>query len=288
MLSRADNIPVAERLRYYERCAGGHMVIQEPEQVTPDDQPLEDRVEGNRRFIRLGRFRGSSRLAIDSDANTARLFVRGPIDEYWGFDSERAVDMVEQINPGSLTIDMATPGGFVEEASTFWAGMRRLAEGGMPINAVASGLVASAGIPMFSVGEERSAAASATFMAHAPYIFAFALLNRARAQQLALDVAARLGREEERINLMLTERGISDETARLWMNGSDHWLTPGEARASGLLTVDPPKAPANDNEGDGGEPANDNDPQNNTAEGPESGQVQQRQYYGPFHWTNEE
>ena len=286
MLFRADNIPVEERARLYALWSNGMWAVDEPEAVTEEGAPLEDRVEGNRRFIRLSRYRNGPRLAYDGDANTARLFVRGPIDSYWGFDAERAVDILEGVNPASVVVDLATPGGLVEEASTFWAGMRRLAEDGMGVDSVASGLVASAGMPMMTVGEKRSAVASANFMAHAPYVFSLAVLNRAKAASLAQDVGIRLAREEDRLILMMTERGVGQASARRWMDGRDHWLSPSEAYEAGVLTVEPAEAPAEGGD-DGGEPAGDDPPQN-TAEGPDSGQVYQLTYYGPFFWSDKE
>ena len=111
-------------------------------------------------------------------------------------------------------------------------------------------------------------------MAHAPYVFMFALLNRARAATLAAQVTARMEREEERLVVMMTERGIPVDTARLWMNGDDHWLTPTEAFGTGILTVEPPKAP----QASGEEPDETNDvgtgnSADTTADEPNTGQA---------------
>ena len=237
---------VEQRARIYSDWLGQDVAMPVPFPTDGSDGVPEARLpggeaQGQRRVIPLSRYLYGPRVTVDAE-NRATVYVRGPLDRFWGFDPQKMGEVLDRIAPVSITLDIATPGGLVEQALQTFADFQARQAAGVPVTARASGTVASAGVAMFSVASERTAATGAAFMAHAPYVALYAAVNRARLDGLRTEIHRALEVSESRMAATYRAAGINDDTIEAWHDGSDHWLTPDEAHASGLLTAAPDAA----------------------------------------------
>ena len=164
-----DDVPPGTRRLQYERQTQGRMLVPNPE--TGAEAP-----EANDRVIPLSRYRYGPRIVMSGD--TATVHVTGPLDSYWGFEAARMSETLDALEFQRVVLQVATPGGYVEEAARVYADLTARKDAGIRVDSVAAGFVASAGIPLFAVGQTRTALPGAGFMAHAPYVLAFAAMGR--------------------------------------------------------------------------------------------------------------
>ena len=223
-----DDVPPGTRRLQYERQTQGRMLV-------PNPETTQEAAEANDRVIPLSRYRYGPRIVMAGD--TATVHVTGPLDSYWGLEAARLGEVLDTLDFQRIVLQVATPGGYVEEAARIYADMTARKDKGIRVDSVAAGFVASAGIPLFAVGETRTALPGAGFMAHAPYVLAFAAMGRRSVAKFARQIETMLAAEEDRIEGMLVLGGISQRQAQEWHDGDDHWMTATEAHEAGLLTV---------------------------------------------------
>ena len=266
----ARGVTPEQRAEAYVRQSNGHW---QPEagqraesELLPADAP-DAETRGETRIIPLSRFRFGPRLVQDTSDGSTTVFVRGPLDGFWGFDANRMAERLDEVEPTSILLDVATPGGYTEQAALVYGDMVRRRDAGVPINARASGIVASAGTTLFAVGAERSALPSANFMVHAPYFLAFHFVSRQGVKRFSAYVERLLGTEEARMEAMFRASGIAREQIRAWLDDDeDHWMTPREAFDAGLVTEEPP-ADSEEPPADSEEPEDNGEGEHPTAPG---------------------
>ena len=239
---------VEQRARIYSEWIGEDVPL--PVRIDAEDAPrlaaehpepgdgVAARLEGRQQVISLSRVLYGPRITVDTE-NNATVYVRGPLDRFWGFNPQKMGEVLDRIEPRSITLDIATPGGLIEQALQTFADFRHRAAAGVPVSARASGTVASAGVAMFAAADTRSASVGSAFMAHAPYVALYAAINRARLPGLQSELHRALEVSEGRMAATYKAAGISDETIAAWHDGSDHWFSPEEAHTAGLLTSAP-------------------------------------------------
>lgn len=196
---------------------------------------------GETRMIPLSNWRYGPRIVMRD--SVATVHIVGPMDGFFGFNADRMTEILDWLDPSEIMLDIATPGGYTEQAFRTVLDMERRKADGVPVNTRAGGLVASAGTIVFAVGTERTAPAGASFMAHAPMILALSILNRRNLEPTRARHDAYLQNVEAAMAAIWYGADVSVGHVEQWLDGEDHWMTPGEALEAGLATDAPGSEP---------------------------------------------
>ena len=169
---------------------------------------------------------------VSHDAVKRTITLRGAIGDEISYETvTTALNGIE--GDGPISIDIATLGGFIDEAVQIATAIR---DDDRETTIRATGLVASAGTIILAAGDKRTAVPNASIMVHAANLTVIANLNPANLDEFKAEVEKVLNAGTEQLRATYKAVGVADETINEWLSGEDVYLTPEEALQAGLLT----------------------------------------------------
>ena len=214
MIFHADIAPAA-RAEVYARQSQGSWTA--PPMPKAEVERLSEHMHGPR---------------VTTDGRHATVHLVGPLDRFFGFSPRHMAEALDRIEPDRITLAVASPGGYVEEAFQVYVDLRRRAEHGVTVDSTASGMVASAAVIAYLSGDKRSAPVGSSFMAHSAHVFVHGSVTPAFIKQIGdiIDLV------NEGMASVFAAAGVRRASYTGWFDGDDHFMSPLEAHAARLVT----------------------------------------------------
>ncbi len=184
-------------------------------------------------------------ITCQADGDAMEIRVIGEIHWLAGVDVLPVAKQLMRDKPKTVSLYVDSPGGDLFDAMALRAA---LDASGATVTAQAGGIVASAGVPVYLAGAERSAQSYTRVMVHQPRVMFLASGTlpdiEAALAEFRPTLEAALGLYRDAI-----ASHVDASTVDGWLaSNSDVWMTAAEAREAGIITAaaddDPPEMSA--------------------------------------------
>lgn len=202
------------------------------------------------RAARCAAYAGQDRVGGSITAQTTddeyRLRIIGPINWWFGVDVLEVATELMVAQPDRVSLYIDSPGGDLFDAMALRAALDTVSAHGSTIVSTTGALVASAAVPIYLSGLSRLAQDFTRFMVHSPRGVLISACTVTTLDKTVQDFRSTLEAATDMYWSSLSNH-VAPETVETWRRSDgDTWLTVEQARTHGLVTVEEPAEPAED------------------------------------------
>jgi len=173
------------------------------------------------------------------------LYINGPLDWFWGVDSQEIIDQVEREQPTGIRGFVDSPGGVVAIGQSLYNYFMQKIVDGVSVDTVNMGMVASAAVMPFLAGTNRYMPTGTNLMTHEPRTMGFVAGTKEEIEQQAKEYVTRLDQAYNVMSEIYAEAlEITQDKAKAYFD-SEQWFSSTQAKDESFATSNDRIGPAN-------------------------------------------